>query len=108
MQISTDASSYEVGEPIEVTWEDGPANRWDWVGVYNADAADPNVDDYLLWGYTGGHDSGAIPPSVSGSMTIGESSQGKPWPLPPGDYVVHYLLTDQYVSAGSAKFTVAP
>jgi hypothetical protein len=107
VQISTDRPTYGVGEPIDVSWKDGPANRWDWVGVYRADAADPHKDDYLLWGYTGGHDSGALPPSVSGSMTLDDSSQGHPWPLPPGDYVVHYLLTDQYVSAGSAEFSVS-
>ncbi len=104
--IRTDRSTYAVGEPVQVTWDNGPANRWDWIGVYRASAADPNKDDYLLWGYTGGHDSGALPPSVSGSMTLDDTSQGKPWPLPPGRYVVHYLLTDQYESAGSTEFTV--
>jgi len=106
VRIHTDRPAHDVGEPVEVRWDDGPANRWDWIGVYHADAADPHTDDYLLWGYTGGHDSGALPPSVMGSMTLDDSSQGSPWPLPPGDYVVHYLLTDQYDSAGSATFTV--
>ncbi len=107
VQIRTDRSSYRVGEPIVVRWDDGPANRWDWIGVYRASAADPAKDDYLLWGYTGGHDSGALPPSVSGMLTLNGSAQGKPWPLPPGNYVVHYLLTDQYASAGRVRFTVA-
>jgi endonuclease/exonuclease/phosphatase family metal-dependent hydrolase len=106
VHISTDRRTYDVGEPIDVAWENGPANRWDWIGLYHADASDPETDDYLLWGYTGGHDSGAIPPSVSGSMTLDDASPGRPWPLLPGDYVVHYLLTDQYESAGSAAFTV--
>ena len=103
---ATDQPEYEAGEPIEVSWTDGPANRWDWIGVYEASAADPLKDDYLLWAYTGRHDSGTLPPSVAGSMTMGPETQGKPWPLPPGDYVVHYLLTDQYQSAASAPFTV--
>ena len=34
VQISTDRPTYGVGEPIDVSWKDGPANRWDWVGVY--------------------------------------------------------------------------
>jgi endonuclease/exonuclease/phosphatase family metal-dependent hydrolase len=106
VQIDTDRRRYPVGQPIKVSWDEGPANRWDWIGVYRADAANPHVDDYLLWGYTGGHESGALPPSVSGSLTLDGSSQGHPWPLPPGDYVVHYLLTDQYNSAGSSAFTV--
>jgi hypothetical protein len=34
------------------------------------------------------------------------SAQGGPWPLPPGRYVVHYLVTDRYRSIGNASFTV--
>ena len=30
-----------------------------------------------------------------------------PWPLPEGDYVVHYLLADEYESAGSAGLSWA-
>ncbi len=48
--LSTDKSSYAVGEPSTVSWDDGPANRWDWIGVYEADASNPRQDDYLLWG----------------------------------------------------------
>ncbi len=104
--LSTDQATYAVGEPIEVTWDDGPANRWDWIGVYRAAAANPKQDDYLLWGYTGGHDAGALPPTVFGAMTMGPDSQGRPWPLPPGDYQIHYLLADQYNSAGFVEVTV--
>ena len=106
VQLTTDKQTYAAGEPITVSWTDGPANRWDWIGVYKASAADPNVDYYLIWDYTGLHASGTVPPQVDGSVTLGDSSQGKPWPLLPGKYVVHYLLTDAYTSAGSATFTV--
>ena len=106
VKLSTDKPTYTVGQPIKVSWTNGPANRWDWIGVYKAGAADPNVDYYLIWDYTGGHASGTVPPQVDGSVTLGPSSQGKPWPLPPGKYVVHYLLTDAYTSAGSTTFSV--
>ncbi|MGH3482454.1 MAG: endonuclease/exonuclease/phosphatase family protein [Nocardioidaceae bacterium] len=106
VDLATDAETYGVGDPITVSWTDGPANRWDWIGVYRAEAADPKTDDYLVWGYTGGHDSGALPPTTDGELVLGRDHQGRPWPLPPGRYVVHYLLTDQYVSAGSTSFTV--
>ena len=59
-----------------------------------------------MWGYTGGHDAGALPPSTDGALTLGRDHQGAPWPLPPGNYVVRYLLTDQYNSVGSVPFTV--
>jgi endonuclease/exonuclease/phosphatase family metal-dependent hydrolase len=105
VKLSTDKATYAEGEPITVSWEDGPANRWDWIGVYEADAADPEVDDYLVWAYTGLHESGTVPPTVSGSLTLSGASPGS-WPLPPGRYVVHYLVTDQYISAGTTSFRV--
>jgi endonuclease/exonuclease/phosphatase family metal-dependent hydrolase len=106
VELTTDAPSYAVGDPITVHWADGPANRWDWIGVYRAGAADPNKDSYTVWGYTGGHDAGALPPTTEGELVLGREHQGKPWPLPPGRYVAHYLLTDQYKSVGSTTFTV--
>lgn len=104
--LTTDQETYEPGEPITVMWDDGPANRWDWIGFYEASASDPKKDDYLLWRYTGGHESGALPPQVFGELTFNEDSQGRPWPLPPGRYVIHYLLTDQYNSAGSTEISI--
>lgn len=106
IELSTDAPSYPVGKPISVSWTDGPANRWDWVAVYRADADDPSHDHYLVWAYTGGHDAGALPPRTQGTLVFGRDQQGRPWPLPPGRYTVHYLLTDQYQSVGSTSFTV--
>jgi hypothetical protein len=106
VRLSTDAKTYAVGQPITVRWRDGPANRWDWIGFYRASASDPHQDDYLVWGYTGGHDAGALPPSTRGRMVFGPEHQGKPWPLPPGRYVVHYLLTDQYRSVGHTSVVV--
>ncbi len=104
--LRTDRKTYAPGEPINVMWDDGPANRWDWIGFYEASASDPKKDDYLIWGYTGGHESGALPPQVFGELTFDGDAQGRPWPLPPGRYVIHYLLTDQYNSAGSTAITV--
>jgi Endonuclease/Exonuclease/phosphatase family len=106
ISVTTDKSSYAAGEPIVVSWTGGPANRWDWIGVYEADKADPKVDSYLDWNYTGLHASGTLPPAVDGSVAMDETAQGGPWPLPPGRYVVHYLVTDRYRSIGSASFTV--
>jgi Endonuclease/Exonuclease/phosphatase family len=106
IEVSTDRPSYGVGEPIVVSWTDGPANRWDWIGVYQAGKADPKVDYYLIWNYVGLHAAGTVPPSVAGSMTLNETAMGNPWPLPPGRYVVHYLVTDRYRSIGSATFEV--
>ena len=106
LELATDKRSYEHGEPIRVSWSDGPANRWDWLGVYEASASDPAADDYLVWAYSAGHAAGTVPPTTDGEATLGPASQGASWPLPSGDYVVHYLLADQYESAGSVEFRV--
>ncbi len=106
VELTTDAPTYAAGDGIVVRWADGPANRWDWIGVYRAGAANPNKDDFLVWGYTGGHNAGALPPTTEGELVLGRDHQGTPWPLPPGQYVAHYLLTDQYTSVGSTTFTV--
>ena len=53
LELSTDRRSYGRGEPIEVSWAQAPANRWDWLGVYKASASDPAEDDYLIWAYAG-------------------------------------------------------
>ena len=106
LQLSTDKRAYDRGEPIEASWTRGPANRWDWLGVFEASAADPEVDDYLIWAYAEGHSAGTVPPRTVGEASLGPGSQGDGWPLPPGDYVVHYLLADEYESAGSAEFSV--
>ena len=95
-----------VGQPIDVAWARAPANRWDWLGVYEASAADSQRDDYLIWTYAAGHAAGTLPPTTDGGATLGRDSQNEPWPLPPGDYVVHYLLADEYDSAGTAEFSV--
>ena len=106
LELSTDRQTYGRGEPIEVSWAQAPANRWDWLGVYEASAADPERDSYLIWAYAAGHAAGTVPPTTDGEATLGPDSQGAPWPLPEGDYVVHYLLADEYESAGSAEFGV--
>jgi len=106
LDLATGRRTYGRGEPVEVSWTGAPANRWDWLGVFKAGASDPEADDYLIWGYTGGHAAGTLPPATDGSATLGPESQGGPWPLPPGGYVVHYLLADEYESAGSARFRV--
>jgi hypothetical protein len=106
IRVSTDEERYQPGEPIMVSWEDGPANRWDWIGVYQANKADPKVHYYLIWNYSGLHASGTDVPVVDGSVTFDESTMGGPWPLRPGEYVVHYLVTDRYRSIGSAEFEV--
>jgi len=107
VQLTTDKRTYAVGEPIVVDWRDAPADRWDWLGVYKASAADPAVDYYLVWQYTGGAMAGTVHGMPAGALSMdGATSEGKPWPLPASKYVVYYLLADAYEAVAHADFTV--
>lgn len=92
--VTTNKSSYKPGEPFTVTWYGGPANRWDWIGIYNRGA---DLHDYLLWVYTDG--------TVAGHYTFGRADAG-PWPLPAGDYTAYYLLNDGYKQIAAGNFTI--
>jgi len=106
-RLTTDKRTYAVGEPIVVSWRDAPANRWDWIGVYKVSAADPNTDYYLIWQYTGGAMAGTVHGLPAGTLSMdGATTEGKPWPLPAGRYVVYYLLADAYDAVAHADFTV--
>ena len=105
--LRTDGTAYASGEPIVVTWKNAPANRWDWIGVYKAAAADPNVDSYLIWQYTGGAGSGTSAGTVAGTLTMdADTVEGEPWPLPRGRYVMYYLLADGYDWVARTEFRV--
>ncbi len=95
--IQTSKSTYTVGEPIDVTWENAPGLRWDWIGVYKR-GGDPLVDYYLLYVYTHA--------SIDGSATLDAESVAGTWPLPPGRYSVYLLKDDLYVKIAGADFTV--
>ena len=107
VKLATDKRTYAPGEPIVVSWQNAPANRWDWLGVYKA-PADPANDYYLVWQYTGGASAGTVHGMPAGTLAMdGETTAGSPWPLPPGKYQVLYLLADAYESVAQASFTVA-
>ncbi len=95
--IATGKATYAAGEPIDVTWQNAPGERWDWVGVYKR-GGDPLVDYYLLYVYTQG--------SIDGSATLDTETVSGTWPLPPGRYSVYLLIDDLYVKVAGAKFSV--
>ena len=102
--VSTNRSTYTVGQPIGVRWAAAPGMALDWIGVfrcYPGGCADNG--GYLLYWYTG--------TAVQGHGVIGPGKATQPggasWPLPPGEYVVRLLPDDGYISvAVSARFTV--
>ena len=95
---------FAVGEPIEVAWSGGPGYRWDWIAVFRAPADDLR-DAHLLWRHTGTLPSGTV--TLDGdAAVVDQSSIGGVWPLPPGEYVVAYLLDDAPVAVARAAFSI--
>ena len=90
-------TEFRVNEPIVVTWENSPGNRFDWIAAYPKMAnttADYGLthqeSHYLIYKYTRGE--------VSGSLSLDSLSQGDYWPLPPGEYQIHLLSDDGFTS----------
>jgi len=94
--IATAQPHFTVGEPITVTWDNAPANRWDWVGIYSA--GDPDLyNNYLGFLYTKA--------TVAGSVTFDADALGEAM-LPAGDYTARLLLDDGYAVLAETAFTV--
>jgi endonuclease/exonuclease/phosphatase family metal-dependent hydrolase len=97
VDLRATATRVRTGEPIDVEWRNAPGNRWDWIGLYPR-GSDPNVADYLGYLYTR--------TAIEGSVTFDAAATEITWPLPPGEYEVHYLVDDGYRSIAVAPFTV--
>jgi endonuclease/exonuclease/phosphatase family metal-dependent hydrolase len=94
--IHTAEVTYKAGDAIKVVWENGPANRWDWIAIYPAN--EPDYFKYLGYLYTNSQPSGEV---VFDAAALGEAM------LPPGDYVVKLMLDDVYIELAESSFSVA-
>jgi endonuclease/exonuclease/phosphatase family metal-dependent hydrolase len=92
--VAVAKASVKAGDPIEVTWSSAPGNKFDWIGIYNAD--DPDLYNYLGYLYTNA--------SVAGSTTFKTEDFGDA--LPPGEYEARLMRDDAYVELAIATFTV--
>lgn len=85
------------GEPVPVSWRNGPGHRHDWIGIF--EVGQPDGRDYRAWAYVGARSSGA--------MDLPQGNAGEGWPLEPGTYVARFLLDDGFgLLAESEPFTV--
>jgi endonuclease/exonuclease/phosphatase family metal-dependent hydrolase len=111
--VSTNKTTYRVGERITVSWTKAPGMKFDWLGVYTAGSGADNPNNstctaglcgnghYLIYEYTN--------TAIEGSVTFGPASQVgyTSWPLGTGNYEVRLLVDDGYRSvASSPKFKI--
>jgi hypothetical protein len=90
-RISTDRAVYDHGEPVDVSWSDGPGNKLDYVAIFGA--GDPSLYSYLGYRY--------VDARPAGTIRFGVGS-----PLKPGRYVARLMLDDGYSVIAEAPFTV--
>jgi hypothetical protein len=97
-EIITDHSVYLVGEPIVASFQGGPANPKDWVGIY-PDGTVPGSVGSTLWLYTDNTQNGTTG-FTEGSVTFANGLATA------GDWDVHLLLNDGYTVLASTKIKV--
>jgi hypothetical protein len=94
--VKTEKESYAAGEPIIASWENAPALKWDWLGIYSA--GDPDLyNGYWAFIYTEA--------AVTGTVTFDDEALGEEM-LPPGEYVVRLMKDDGYQILAETGFTV--
>jgi exonuclease III len=95
-QLSPEKTQYTLGEPIVVQWKNTPANRWDWIGIYQK--GETNLENYLSYVYTEA--------SVDGTFTFTPEDYGDIFVV--GDYELRLMLDDGYAVLASTAFSIAP
>lgn len=92
--LTTDAERYAADDVLTVTWENAPALKWDWIGVYAA--GDPDLYNYYDYAYTAA--------SVAGAHEFDLAALA----LEPGEYELRLMLDDGFRVLASARFSVTP
>jgi hypothetical protein len=100
--ITLNSSSYPAGSPITATFNGGPGNDDDWIGIFPASITNPSTGTYLDWRYTNGTQT------AGGNLKSGSITFANPT-LAPGNYKVWFLADNGYSKiAGPAQFSVTP
>jgi hypothetical protein len=86
--IATDQPTYDVDEPITVTWSGLPGNAHDWIAIAPAGSSPQTL---IRWVYTNG--------AASGSTSFGGLSSA-------GNYVARAFENDGYVLLAESAFAV--
>lgn len=97
--VRPDKRSYLPGEPITVSFQAGPGNPKDWIGIYKA-GEQPGGPSSTLWLYVDGTKSG-LEAKTDGSVQF---AAGLPTA---GDYVVYFLQDNGYTILAQESFKVA-
>lgn len=96
--IETDKTTYDPAEAIVVSFQGGPGNAKDWVGIY-PEGIVPGDADSTLWAYVDGTGDGTVG-VADGSITFAEGLGAA------GTWVAYLLEDDGYGVLASVTFQV--
>lgn len=57
--VSLDKLIYNSGDVVKVSFDNGPGNTWDWIGIYKKDDA-PGTQYAYKWKYVDGQEAGSL------------------------------------------------
>ena len=105
--LATDKTTYAVGEPIEVTLGRRPREPLGLDRGLRGRRGRPRRRTTTCSGATPAATTPVrCPRPSSARMTMGRTRRGSPGRCPPATTAIHYLLADQYDSAGYVEVTV--
>ena len=96
--VRTEHGKYFPGESISVTFENGPGNSKDWIGIY-PEGIEPGSEGSTLWFYVNGSQTAAAG-KVDGSVTFDAGLNLA------GNWVAYLLENDGYSKLALADFQV--
>ncbi|MEO1861606.1 MAG: DUF5011 domain-containing protein, partial [Verrucomicrobiia bacterium] len=98
LSLAVGSVVYEVGEPIEVTFSNGPGNPEDWVGIYRPEMI-PGSVAAPAWAFVNGSKS-AGQGFTDGTLVFDAVLQS-------GDYVARFFENDGFEQLASVTFSIA-
>ena len=101
-RLTLSKTSYASGEPIVLTFANGPGHYKDWLGIYPRTTLSPMARPDN-WAYVSGT-QGASAALTQGTVSL-DASTGA-WPLAAGSYTAYYFADDVFETLGSIEFDV--
>jgi len=98
VSLVTGSEVYAMGEPIEVTFSNGPGNPKDWVGIYRPDMI-PGSAAAPAWAYVNG--------SKSSGQGLTDGTLVFDAVLQPGNYIARFFEDDGFKQMASVNFSIA-
>ena len=98
VSLAVGSEVYAMGEPVKVTFAEGPGNPKDWIGIYRPDMI-PGSAAAPAWAYVNGYKT-AGKGRTGGTLVFDDV-------LPAGNYVARFFENDDFDQLASATFSIA-